>query len=179
MTDTNHWVAWILLGIAAYSSAAIGQRCGATCANVESLLGQPEQVLVATIPELQRVFKPVVGPRNTRGKWALPEMVFATEPYTVTYFIGAGQVARIELLSSASKDQCTQKIPFKTALAELEKLYGTTQASGSFERDGESTQSAAFNTETVDVSLHFSVSTEGCVTRVIYKARQVRDASEL
>jgi hypothetical protein len=165
--------------MATYSSAAMGQRCGATCANAESLLGQSEQVLIATIPELQRIAKPVVGPRNTRGKWALPEIVFATQPYAVTYFIGAGQVARIELLSSASKDQCMQKVPFQTALAELGKVYGVSQASGAFERDGGSTQSAAFNTDTEDVSLHLSVSADDCVTRVIYKTRQVKDASEL
>ena len=175
----SHLIQYLIISMAAYSTAAIAQRCGATCANAESLLGQSEQALIASIPEMQRVAKPVLGPRNTRGKWVLPETVFATQPYAITYFIGAGKVARIELLSSASKDQCMQRVPFETALAELGKVYGASHASGTFERDGESTQSAAFNTDTVDVSLHLSMSAEDCVTRVIYKTRQVKDASEL
>ncbi len=179
MTDANNWMVWLILSMAAYSSSAMGQRCGATCANAESLLGQSEQVLIATVPELQRVVKPTLGPRNARGKWMLPEMVFATQSYAVTYFIAANQVARIELVSTASKVQCMQKIPFESALDELAKTYGTTQALGKFESDGATTQSAAFNTDTVDISLHLSLTVDDCITRVVYKTRNMKDASEL
>lgn len=165
--------------IASYATTAAAQRCGATCANAEALLGLSEQTLRASIPELQRAPKPVQGPRNTRGKWVLQDFHFATQPYTVTYFIGAGQVTRIELLSNAPTDQCTQRIAFQLALAELGKTYGESQVFGSFEDGGKSAQSVAFNSETVDVALHFSQSTDACTTRVIYNIRQVKNASEL
>lgn len=143
------------------------------------MLGSSEQVLIGSIPELKRVPKPVPGPRNSRGKWVIPDIVFATQPYRVTYFIGGGHVTRIELLNSASNEQCMQRIPFELALAELGKTYGESPVSGTFEGAGISTQSAAFATDAVDVSLHLTVSPDDCSTRVIYKNRQVKDASEL
>lgn len=175
----RHLIQCLILSMVAHSTTAIAQRCGATCANAESMLGSSEQVLIGSIPELKRVSKPVPGPRNSRGKWVIPDIVFATQPYSVTYFIGGGHVTRVELLSSASNDQCMQRVPFERALAELGKTYGESHASGTFEGGGTSTQSAAFATDAVDVSLQFSVSPDECSTRVIYKTRQVKDASEL
>lgn len=175
----RHLIQCLILSMVAYSTTATAQRCGATCANAESWLGSSEQALMGSIPELKRVPKPALGPRNSRGKWVIPDIVFATQSYSVTYFIGGGHVTRIELLSSASNDQCTHRIPFELALAELGKTYGESHASGTFERGGVSTQSAAFATDAVDVSLHLSVSPDECSTRVIYKTRQVKDASEL
>lgn len=155
------------------------QRCGATCANAESLLGSSEQTLVASIPELKRVPKPIQGPRNSRGKWMLPDFYFATQPYTATYFISTGQVTRIELLSTAPRLQCAQRVPFEQTLVELKNTYGESQVFGTFEAGGKSMQSVAFSTQAMDVSLHFSFSPEDCTTRVVYKTRQVKDASEL
>jgi len=175
----RHLIQCLIFSMVAYSTMAIAQRCGATCANAESLLGTSEQALLGSIPELKRVPKPVPGPRNSRGKWSIADIVFATQPYGVTYFIGGGHVTRIELLSAASKDKCTQRIPFELALAELGKTYGESHASGTFEGGGISTQSAAFATDAVDVSLQLSVSPDDCSTRVIYKTRLVKDASEL
>lgn len=175
----RHLIQCLIFSLASYSTMAIAQRCGATCANAESMLGSSEQVLIGSIPELKRVPKPVPGPRNSRGKWVIPDIVFATQPYGVTYFIGDGHVSRVELLSAASKDLCLQRIPFELALAELGKTYGESHASGTFDGGGVSTQSAAFATDAVDVSLQFYVSSDECSTRVIYKTRQVKDASEL
>ncbi len=170
---------FLILSVISYSANAVAQRCGATCANAESLLGSSEQTLVGSIPELKRVTKPIAGPRGLRGKWVLPELIFAAHPYTVTYYIGAAQVNRIELFSTVSRDQCMQKLPFDAALAELAKTYGENQVVDKFEESGKLTLSVAFNSHTVDVSLYFSSSEDDCFTRVIYRTREVKDASEL
>ncbi len=170
---------FLILSVVSYSANAVAQRCGATCANAESLLGSSEQTLVGSIPELKRVTKPIAGPRGLRGKWVLPELIFAAQPYTVTYFIGSARVNRIELLSTASKDQCIQKLPFDAALAELARTYGDSHVVGTSEEGGKLMQSVAFNTHAMDVSLYFSSSEDDCSTRVIYKTREVKDASEL
>ena len=138
-----------------------------------------EQTLVASIPELIRIPKPVQGIRNSRGKWTLADFVFATHRYTATYYISARSVTRIELLSNSPRLQCTQRVPFESALRELVNTYGESQAVGTFENDGKTTQSVAFNTQVMDISLHLSLSPDDCATRVIYKTRDVKDASEL
>lgn len=175
----NRLIQCLIFSMIAYSATAIAQRCGATCANAESLLGTSEQTLIASIPELKRAPMPVRGPRNSRGKWVLPDFHFATQPFAATYFIRSGQVTRIELFSTAPRLQCTQRIPFEQALVELGKTYGESQVLGTFEEGGKSMQSVAFNTQTMNVSLHFALSPEDCATRVIYTTRDVKDASEL
>lgn len=169
----------MIVSIVACSTTASAQRCGATCSSAETMLGVSEQTLVATIPELRRLSRPVIGPRNSRGKWELPDIVFATQPYKITYFIGVGVVNRIELLSTASREQCMQKLPFDAALVELAKTYGESQVVGTSADGGQAMHSIAFNTHAVDVSLHFSSSDVACSTRIIYKTREVKDASEL
>lgn len=158
---------------------ANAQRCGASCASAEAVLGLSEQTLVATIPELKRTPKPVPGPRNSRGKWVLPDVTFAGQAFTVTYFILDRRVSRIEYLSTAKKLQCLQRTPFALALSELETVYGESHAAGSFEDGGRSMQSVSFNTQDMDIALHLSLSAEDCSTRVIFKTREVKDASEL
>ena len=169
----------LVFSMAAYSAAAFAQRCGATCANAESFLGSSEQALVASFPEIKRLPRPVQGPRNSRGKWGLHEILFAAQPFNITFFVSSGLVNRIELLSTASRAQCMQRIPFEQVLAELGRTYGDSQAFGTFEDRGRSAQSVAFSNQDMDISLHYSMSPDACATRVIYKAREVKDASEL
>ena len=169
----------LVFSIVAYTGTAFAQRCGATCANAESFLGSSEQALVASFPEIKRLPKPIQGPRNSRGKWGVPEVLFAAQPFNITFFISTGLVSRIELLSTASRAQCMQRIPFEQVLAELGRTYGDSQAFGTFEDRGRSAQSVAFSNQDMDISLHYSMSPDACATRVIYKAREVKDASEL
>jgi len=143
------------------------------------MLGVSEQALVATFPEIKRLAKPMKGPRNSRGKWGLPEVIFAAHPFDITFFISSGIVSRIELLSTASRPQCTQRIPFVQVMAELARTYGDSHAYGSFEDSGRTSQSVAFGNQVMDISLHYSSSPDDCATRVIYKTREVKDASEL
>jgi hypothetical protein len=158
---------------------ANAQRCGATCASPEAILGLSEQTLVATIPELKRTPKPMPGPRNSRGKWMLPDVTFASQAFSANYFILDRRVSRIEYLSTATKLQCLQRTPFELALSELAGSYGESHAAGSFNDGGRSMQSVSFNTQDMDIAVHLSLSAEDCSTRVIFKTRVVKDASEL
>lgn len=163
----------------AYSTPAEAQRCGATCANPQSLLGLTEQYLLASIPELRRVQKPVRGPRNSLGKWILLEVYFATQPFSATYFVKGGLVSRIEFVSSATKAQCDKRLPFDRTLAELRKEFGDGPVSGSFSENGRATQTVTFSNKNNEVSLHLSTSTDECSTRLIYKNVQIKDGSAL
>lgn len=155
------------------------QRCGATCANPEAILGLSEQTLVASIPELNRIPKPVPGPGKSRGKWMLPDVTFATQAFSVTIFAMSGRVSRIEYLNTASIHQCIQRIPFELVLSDLTRSYGEGRAFGSFDGGGGSMQSASFSTLDMDIALHLSLSAEDCSTRIIFKTRDLKDASEL
>ncbi len=123
--------------------------------------------------------KPVLGPRNSRGKWMLPDVSFANQAFSITYFILEGRVSRVEYLSSATRYECNQRTSFQLALSELASAYGESHVAGSFDDAGRSTQSVSFNTQNMDIALHLSVSTDDCSTRVIFKMRDVKDASEL
>lgn len=158
---------------------ASAQRCGATCAGAEEVLGLSEQILVTTIPELKRTPKPVPGPRNSRGKWVLPYVTFASQAFAVTYFILDRRVSRIEYLSTATKLQCLKRTPFELVLSELAGAFGESHVVGSFDDGGRSMQSVSFNTQDMDIAVHLSLSSEDCSTRVIFKARDVKDASDL
>ena len=109
----------LFLLMVAYPTTVIAQRCGATCANAESLLGLSEQALMASIPELKRLPKPAKGPRNSLGKWLLPDLFFAKQPYAATYYVKTGKVIKNKLNSTAPRLQCKQRIPFESALLEL------------------------------------------------------------
>lgn len=159
----------LFLLMVAYPTTVSAQRCGATCANAESLLGSSEQALMASIPELKRIPKPVKGPRNSRGKWLLPDLYFAKQPYAATYYIEMGKVIQIDLLSTAPRLQCKQRTPFELALLELGKAYEKSRTFGIFEDGGKSMQSVVFNSQEVDVSVHFSLAPEDCATKVIYR----------
>jgi hypothetical protein len=155
------------------------QRCGATCASAESLLGLSEQALIAMIPELERSASPVPGPRKTIGKWVLTDMRFGTEPYVATYFVRGAKVRRIEYLSSATWMRCSQRIPLELAQAELRSQYGERQSSDEFESDGKTTMSAAFGSYAVVAAVYFSMTSETCTTRVVFRPRELKDATEL
>jgi len=165
--------------VALHAPPSVAQRCGATCADAESLLGVPEESLLATIPEIERLDKPEPGPRNALGKWVLRDLHFATQSYRATYFIHARRVSRIEYLQVAAGASCAKHVPFDLALTELEASYGKNRVLGGFQDDGKVTQSAAFNTLSMDIALHFSVSPDGCSTRIVFKPRELKDAAEL
>ncbi len=123
---------------------------------------------MASIPELKRISKPVRGPRNSRGKWLLPDLFFAKQPYTATYYVEMGKVIQIELLSMAPIVQCKQRIPFELALLELGKTYEEHKTFGTFDDGGKSMQSVVFNSQDADVAVHFSLAPEDCATKVTY-----------
>lgn len=169
----------IVLALALISGTASAQRCGATCSNGDAVVGLSEQALTAMLPEIERVPKPIRGPRNGLGRWVLKDLILGNEPYDATYFIRSGHVSRIEYLSTANLSRCTQRIPFDTALSELRSQYGESQVHGSFEAEGAYSQSAAFNTQTVDISLHLASSPDSCSTRVVFLKRAQKDGTDL
>lgn len=170
---------FLSISMVAYATSANSQRCGATCANPQSLLGLSEQYLVASIPELQRAQKPERGPRSSMGKWRLTDAYFAAQPYVATYFIRNRLVSRIEYLSLASKAQCMKRLPFDMAKAELRKEFGDSPVGGSFAENGRTTQTLTFSNNGIDASLHLSTSPDACSTRLIYRLAQVKDGSAL
>lgn len=168
-----------ILLLLAYAVAANAQRCGAQCSKPETLIGLSEQTLIALVPDLQRIAKPVLGPGNGRGKWLMPVFYFATQPFVATIYIKSGHVNRVEYLSTATKLECSQRTPFDLALAELGLTYGDSKVAGTFESNGKAIESVAFNSQSMNVALQLSTSPEECSTRVIFKTRDIKEASEL
>lgn len=163
----------------AMPGATQAQRCGSTCASPQSMLGMSERTLRAVLPELKRVAKPVQGPRNSIAKWALPELVYASQTFTAMFYVRSGVVSRVEYLNEASPVQCRQRQPFDLARRELAKTYGESQAAGTFENDGLSMESVSFSAPEMDVALQLTLTPATCDTRIIYKTRDIKDAREL
>ncbi len=170
---------FLFLSLATYLSAANAQRCDTTCSKIESMLGMTEQTIVAFIPELKRLAKSIHGPGKTSGRWILEDTHFATQPFSATFFFKMGEVRRIEYVSTSPRTECAKRVTFNLVEAELERTYGESLMGGTFQDGATSIESISFSPELMDVSLLFSLSPENCFTRIIYKTREVKDASEL
>lgn len=171
------WVSTVLL-LPGWS-AAQAPGCGDLCALYSGLVMAPERDLIGSIRTLEKVAKPAVGPRNTRGRWVQHEVYLGAEAYDTTFYLRSGLVQRIELASIAPDAQCRTRMPWANTIAALEAWQGKEAVTGQFDSGNSAQQSVYWSRGGVDVSVYLSVATEACSTKVVFKMRDVQDATEL
>lgn len=160
-------------------AAAQTQSCGSVCELYGGLLLAPERDLIGSIRQLEKVARPTVGPRNTRGRWIQRDAYLGPEAFDTTFYLKSGLVQRIELVSTAPEAQCRDRTPWTGAIAALEAWQGKQAVAGQFDTDNRVQQSVHWATGEVDVSVYLSVTVEACSTKVAFKKRDVKDASAL
>jgi len=165
--------------MASSSTMAQGKGCGNICELYSSLILASERALIGSIRTLEQVARPVVGPRNTRGRWMQREVYLGTEPFDTTFYFRSDKVERIELVSAATKNQCRARVPWTGAIAALEGWLGKEAVKGEFSTENSAHQSMNWAAGDVDVSIYLSTTEVACSTKVALKKREVKHASEL
>ncbi|MDZ7919180.1 MAG: hypothetical protein U5O12_03980 [Rhodoferax sp.] len=160
-------------------AAAQAPSCSDLCALYGSLVLAPERDLIGSIRTLEKVAKPAVGPRNTRGRWIQRSAYLGTEAFDSTFYLKGGLVQRIELLSTAPEAQCRARTPWAATLSTLQAWQGQAAVSGEFNTSEGAQQSAHVVVGDLNVSVYLSVTPTSCATTVAFQKRDVKDASEL
>ena len=175
-----HRVLWVftLLWAPAWA-AAQAPGCGSVCELYGGLLMAPERDLIGSIRTLEKVARPAVGPRNTRGRWIQRDAYLAAEAFDTTFYVKSGLVQRIELVSNAPDAQCRARTPWSDTIAALEAWQGKQAVNGQFDTGNSVQQSAQWASDNLDVSVYLSITAAACSTTVVFKKREAKDASEL
>lgn len=169
----------VLLSLTCASAPALAQSCGSVCELYGGLLLAPERDLIGSLRQLEKVAKPLVGPRNTRGRWIQRDAYLGPEAFDTTFYLKSGLVQRIELVSTAPDAQCRARTPWAGAIAALEAWKGKDAVIGQIDIGDSIQRSAHLSAGEVEVSVYLSVTAEACSTKVAFTKRDVRDGSEL
>ncbi len=153
--------------------------CGSVCELYGDLLLAPERDLIGSIRTLEKIAKPAMGPRNTRGRWVQREVYLGPEAFDTTFYLRNGLVQRIELVSTASDAQCRTRAPLANTIAALEAWQGKDAVTGQFDTGNSVQKSVHWAIGEVDVFVYLSVTTESCSTKVAFKKRELNEASAL
>lgn len=160
-------------------AAAQTPGCGSLCDLYGGLLLAPERDVIGSIRPLEKVAKPLPGPRNTRGRWIQRSAYLGPEAFDSTFYIKGGLVQRIELVSTAPEAQCRSRTPWAATLATLQAWQGQAAISGEFNAGDGAQQSAHVVAGDTSVTVYLSVTPASCVTTVAFQKQDAKDASEL
>lgn len=160
-------------------AAAQAPGCGNVCERYGDLLLAPERDLIGSIRTLEKVARPAVGPRNTRGRWIQREVYLGPEAFNTTFYLRNGLVQRIELTSTAPDAQCRARTPWAGTITALEAWQGKEAVTGQFDTGNNVQQSVHWAAGDLDVSVYLSITPSACSTKVAFKKRDVKDASDL
>ena len=158
---------------------AHAQSCSDVCELYSDLLLAPERALIGTFRQLERVAKPLMGPRNTRGRWIQRDVYLGKEAFDTTFYLNNGLVQRIELASTAPDEHCRSRTPWSIAITSLEVWHGKDAVRGQFDTSDSVQQSVHWSADDVDISVYLSITAEACSTKIAFKEREVKDASSL
>lgn len=175
----KHGMLCTLLILACGWLPAHAQSCADACELYASLLLAPERALIGTFRQLERVAKPLIGPRNTRGRWVQRDAYIGQEAFDATFYFKNELVQRIELVSTASDARCRSRTPWSSAITSLEAWHGKDAVKGQFDTSDSVQQSVHWSAGEVDVSVYLSITAEVCSTKIAFKKREVKDATSL
>lgn len=175
----GRYIQFIVLSLASCWVSARAQSFSEVFEIYGSLLMAPERALIGTFPQLQRIAKPLAGPGNTRGRWIQRDVFLRGEAFNTTFYIKNGLLQRIELDSTAPDVQCRSLTPWSSAITALEAWNGNESVKGQFAAGDNIQQSIHWSAGDVDVTAYLSVTTDACSTKLTFKKREIKDASEL
>ncbi len=108
-----------------------------------------------------------------------PTTVLAGLPFEAVFFFRNKQLQRIEQVWSASSAACSEQNTFTPLNQALQRRFGANPVLANGFEAGEQQLSAAWTQDASEVVAHFSRSAARCSLRVVYQAREAKDASEL
>ena len=144
----------------------------ASAADPANQLGLAESDLLAgpQVPErLERVVRPDRLASGARGLWRLARTDWGGLPVQQTFYLAQGKVQRIELLL-LPEPAAAGPGAFERVVAMLQPSLGPALLAGDV---------ASWVAGGVDVAAYRTASAQGPQVRVVYKIRELRDASAL
>lgn len=144
----------------------------------ESALGLTEAALLLQFPGLRQLDKPISGPHGLRARWSLSPEPWADGLFDSLFFVKEGRVTRIERRWRSLQAACRKQSPYPTIVEELTARLGAELESSDSDAD-ESHQASAWNQPSFIVVSYFASSAGQCSIRVVYEARELKDASDL
>ncbi|WP_369654839.1 hypothetical protein [Variovorax sp. V213] len=137
-------------------------------------LGMTSDELQAAMPAVHRVQRPQRLAGGLLGSWQAAPVSVAGLAFEPTFFFAGSQLRRVEFVASA------QALPDGGAAAFAELVRWGRGAFGSeLASNDPGTAYAAWTSEAADVYLQHVRDVRRASLRLVYKARQVRDGSEL
>lgn len=139
----------------------------ATDTSPATWLGATEQALSSAPLDLERVRQPQRLATGARGLWRVDSAEWSGLAFRQTFYLAQGRVQRIELVW---QPQAAAPLPpeqaFERVRATLQATYGTALVAGG---------TASWAVMDTDVALY----QQQDVVRVVFKVRELRDASTL
>jgi hypothetical protein len=143
------------------------------------MLGMTEKELLLWYPQSKQLKKHIAGPGGSQGRWTIADVLLGGQVYDGTVYLSASKVSRVEYINAADQTSCRNGSAFERAKAFLTQRFGESQATGTIESRGIASVSLAFSDESTDASLYRSETVTACVTRIVYKPHQEKDAETL
>lgn len=139
----------------------------ASAADPANQLGLAESDLLAGPQVPERVTRPDRLASGARGLWRLARTDWGGLPVQQTFYLAQGKVQRIELLLLP---EAAGAGAFERVVATLQTALGPALLAGDV---------ASWVAGGVDVAAYRTASAQGPQVRVVYKTRELRDASAL
>lgn len=130
-------------------------------------------------PQIQRVPKPVWGPGGTRGLWAAPDATLAGHTFAVLYFFRRGQLQQIEHTWSSDEPACRARAVYGDVVADLSAQWGPAETTTDNAQGPAQDDSTLWGANGTDLIAYVLDTGQRCSVRVVNRARQLKDASEL
>ena len=137
-------------------------------------LGMSAQDLQAAMPAVERVQRPQRLAGGLAGLWRGAPVPVAGLPFEPVFYLAGGQLRRVEWVAPAQPAPDTAEAAYAELVAWGRSQFGPELAS----RDPGSAY-AAWVQGDVDVYAQYVDHAHSASVRLVYKARQLKDASEL
>lgn len=141
--------------------------------------GMSEPQLLSTLPDVQRLHRPLPGPGGSRGLWALPRTTVAHHPFETVFYFRNRQLQRIEQTWVSSAQPCDARAVFADVTRDVQTRYGASVVQGSDTPSTETGQTALWVAEDTDLLAILQDSSTRCAVRLVNKPRNLKDDSEL
>jgi len=168
----------LLLGvIAAPLQAATADTATWPSTPAAQWLGLNEASLSTSVPEVQRLRRPQIGPHGLKAWWALPSVTLDQGRLDTLFFARNQAVVHIEERWRAEPVRCQAGSRYQALVARLNQRLGQT---GVANGDAQALQaSTAWAAGAYDVRLYLNQMPGNCQLLLVHELHAERDPSEL
>lgn len=166
-----------LLSSAALLGIAVQARCEPLLA--ATAFGMSEPQLLATLPDVQRLHRPLPGPGGSRGLWSLPHTTVARHAFDTVFYFRNRQLQRIEQTWVSFAQPCDARTVFEDVTRDVQARYGASVVRGNDTLTAETGETALWVADDTDLLAIVQDTDTRCSVRLVNKPRVLKDDSEL